>query len=148
MSLQINVDHTIPVLTEIISLDNLTEAAVLQMPPQAPPLAIPQQAEITPAFSFSSTSANPPITSPSADPELSEEWEKLEKIIYENVLKHILTRVDFVLEHRVRDSLADALQNAVENLTSEIRLGLTHSLHDVITRAINQEISKVQSSRF
>ena len=53
-----------------------------------------------------------------------------------------------MLEHRVRDSLADALQGAVENLTAEIRQGLHASLNDVIKRAVNQEISKIQSTRF
>lgn len=73
-------------------------------------------------------------------------WEQLEKRLHENVLRQLLSRVDFVLEHRVRDSLADALQTAVDDLTKQIRQGLTNTLEEVLQRAISQEISKLQSS--
>lgn len=80
-------------------------------------------------------------------PPLSQQaMEQLEKTLRESVLRQLLTRVDFVLEHRVRDGLADVLQTAVEGLTREIRQGLTKSLEEVIQRTISQEISKIQSS--
>ena len=186
MSLQNNVDHTIPVLTEIISSENLmepgfkartsfaestpgmappspawepsTSSAPADMPPpvassmfvasipgHAAIRSLETAAMIMPAAPATTRSAT---STPSTSAEHSEEWEQLEKNLHENVLKHILTRVDFVLEHRVRDSLADALQGAVENLTAEIRQGLHASLNDVIKRAVNQEISKIQSTRF
>ena len=81
-----------------------------------------------------------------AHPSLTEEqWQLLEQQIRENVLKQVLTRIDFVLEHRVRDSLADVLQTAVAAMANDVRAGLKNSLEEVITRAVTQEISKTRS---
>jgi hypothetical protein len=62
-------------------------------------------------------------------------------------LRQVLARVDFVLEHRVRDNLADVLQIAVEKLSVEIRSGLHKTLEEVITRAVTQEITKAKSQK-
>lgn len=76
-----------------------------------------------------------------------EEWRLLEQTLRENVLRQVLSRIDFVLEHRVRDSLADVLQTAVESLAMEIRSGLHKTMEEVITRAVSQEISKAKSTK-
>ncbi len=76
-----------------------------------------------------------------------EQWQRLEQSMHENVLRQVLARVDFVLEHRVRDSLADVLQTAVDTLAIEIRAGLRKTMEEVVTRAITQEISKVKVSK-
>ena len=76
-----------------------------------------------------------------------EQWQQLEQSMHENVLRQVLARVDFVLEHRVRDSLADVLQTAVATLAIEIQAGLRKTMEEVITRAITQEISKVRMSK-
>jgi hypothetical protein len=70
---------------------------------------------------------------------------QLAQTLHENVLRQLLTRIDFVLEHRIRDGLAEVLQTATDDLAKEIRQGLNHSLEELIHRTINQEISKVQS---
>ena len=113
-------DASIPVLTEIIEV-------------------------ATPLTALSSTAASPSdaATSTGLQPD-SEQWLLLEQTLKENVLKQILARVDFVLEHRVRDNLADILQTAVEGLATEIRSGLKNSLEDIVTRAVNQEITKAK----
>lgn len=77
----------------------------------------------------------------------AEEWQQLEQTLRENVLRQVLSRIDFVLEHRVRDSLADVLQTAVESLAMEIRSGLHKTMEEVITRAVSQEISKAKSTK-
>jgi len=76
-----------------------------------------------------------------------EEWDRMEREIRERVLQQVLDRIDFVLEQRVRDSLADVLQTAVEGLAGEIKDGLHHTIKDVVTRAVAQEISRLQSSK-
>lgn len=102
--------------------------------------------------------ANIPVLTEVIDPALmfsevaqqnisTEEWQALEQTLRENVLRQVLTRIDFVLEHRVRDSLADVLQTAVEDLAAEIRLGLHRTLEEVIARAVSQEIAKAKSSK-
>ena len=116
-------DSNIPVLTEVISVEDAALPA--QQTEPAPALA-PHTEEQAPAIS-------------------AEALEQLEKTLRENVLRQLMGRVDFVLEHRVRDSLADVLQTAVDGLTQEIRAGLSNSLEDVIKRAISQEMAKIQA---
>jgi catalase len=74
-------------------------------------------------------------------------FQQMEQTVRENVLRQVLARVDFVLEHRVRDSLAEVLQNAVDQLADDIRAGLRQSLEEVITRAVAQELTKLKSHK-
>lgn len=120
------IDSSIPVLTEIIPPGNFTAL------------------EIAAGDTFLSPS-DEEINDGSGKIGISDEdWQQLEQTLRENVLRQVLSRVDFVLEHRVRDSLADVLQTAVENLAVEIRSGLHKTLEEVITRAVTQEISKAK----
>ena len=115
------IDSSIPVLTEIISPDSFL------------------QVEDIPGADFN--------TEPKASIISAEEWQQLEQTIHENVLRQVLSRIDFVLEHRVRDSLADVLQTAVESLAVEIRSGLHKTMHEVISRAVTQEITKAKINK-
>lgn len=74
-----------------------------------------------------------------------DELRRFEHEICERVLQQLLDRIDFVLEQRVRDNLADVLQTAVDHLATDIRQGLQRSLADVIARAVTQEISRLQT---
>lgn len=122
------IDTSIPVLTEVILPEEITRSKENTAAPAAPE---------TP----SAASTN------DYDDRTEEDWQALEQTLRENVLRQVLARIDFVLEHRVRDSLADVLQIAVENLAVEIRTGLHKTLEEVITRAITQEITKAKSSK-
>ena len=161
------IDESIPVLTEIISDQNDTNAS---------PKTKQKSHDVHFPLSSSSAQATAPIQKPInaaiaaakevlARPDLfteeqekskellqserisPEEWANLEQTIRENVLRQVLARVDFVLEHRVSDSLADVLQTAVDRLAQEIRAGLRLSVEEVVTRAITQEINKIQGRR-
>ncbi|MFZ6689198.1 hypothetical protein ACO0K0_15755 [Undibacterium sp. SXout11W] len=121
-------DASIPVLTEVIPLEEISSE-------NAPP----------PSEALASGSTDDQSHEHGAISE--EQWQLLEQTLKENVLKQVLTRIDFVLEHRVRDSLADVLQTAVSALAEEIRIGLKNSLEDVVTRAVNQEIAKAKISK-
>ena len=124
-----SLDANIPVLTEII-----------------PPETLPMLDGETPSpLGNTANEFSEPVA---GDGTLQEEqWQLMEQALRENVLKQVLSRVDFVLEHRVRDSLADVLQTAVEKLADEIRAGLKNSLEEVVTRAVTQEIAKVKASK-
>ena len=124
------IDSSIPVLTEIIPAESFHGDAT----------ALPGNA-IIPAAAQGVDKAN------SNDNISAEDWQQLEQTLRESVLKQVLSRVDFVLEHRVRDSLADVLQTAVETLAVEIRTGLHKTLEEVITRAVTQEISKARINK-
>jgi len=136
-----SIDASIPVLTEIII-------------PVTETVADTEAGTVTAATTSSSPLPSPPPAAiAQADAEATnisvpeEHWQTLEQSLKEDVLKHVLARVDFVLEHRVRDNLADVLQTAVEGLAKEIRAGLKNSLEELVTRAVTQEINKVKNSK-
>ena len=149
------IDASIPVLTEILQANKIETS-------------LPKTIAVGPAIAVTKTNPTPtpiqPMTevktglnaetvlelTPVAQDALTlsaEDFEAMEMKLRENVLKQVLTRVDFVLEHRVRDSLAEVLQTAVDQLADEIRSGLKQSLQEVVTRAVNQELSKLQSRK-
>ncbi|MFZ6758949.1 hypothetical protein ACO0K9_17210 [Undibacterium sp. Ji50W] len=122
------IDASIPVLTEVIPPEEISatkENAVGAVSPE------------TAAATIANGTAG----------RSEEDWQALEQTLRENVLRQVLARIDFVLEHRVRDSLADVLQIAVASLAVEIRTGLHKTLEEVVTRAITQEITKAKSSK-
>lgn len=70
--------------------------------------------------------------------------DRIEREVAARVLQQLMSRVDFVLEQRIRDSLVDILQTAVDGLACQLRFGLKETLEDVLARAVSQEIKKLQ----
>lgn len=125
-------DTSIPILTEVIP------------PPSAEePVAIPALSEEEPAAPLPEPTAAATVAPEPAGAEMN--WDLLEREISLRVLGQLQGRIDFVLEHRVRDSLADVLQTAVESLAAEIRRGLQNTLEEVVTRAVAQEVTHLRS---
>jgi hypothetical protein len=125
-------DAGIPVLTEII-------------PAPQPVLAATVATATVPAVTEKASVVS---LDASADPVRNEEqWNRLEREVTERVLYQVLERIDFVLEQRVRDNLADVLQTAVERLAADIKSGLEQSLKEVVTRAVTQEITRLQTEK-
>ncbi|TXI89558.1 MAG: hypothetical protein E6Q34_10465 [Burkholderiaceae bacterium] len=162
------IDASIPVLTEIIHTPNGNATEAQKVTPSFNTNPMGQRTSATSAAASTSLNFAPQalIRESSDDasnsridisplreeqekaPELdSDEWLLMEQTVRENVLKQVLTRIDFVLEHRVSDSLADVLQKAVDQLADDIRAGLKQSIEEVVTRAVNQEIAKLKSPR-
>lgn len=127
-------DAGIPVLTEIIPA-----SAMEELVDTAPVLALPEVAEIAVPHSEPAPSGKYALD--------EDDWNRMEREIRERVLVQVLERVDFVLEQRVRDSLADVLQTAVEGLATELKRGLHHSIKEAVSRAVTQEITKLQGSK-
>lgn len=138
-------DANIPVLTEIIEpvAETVTKTIAVSEPVS---VAVPDNIPVldTPLMQSEKLAAEPLTTIPST-PEL--DWDAMELTVREAVLKQVLTRVDFVLEHRVRDGLADVLQTAVDKLADEIRTGLANSLNELVTRSVQQELLKIRSGK-
>ncbi len=138
-----NIDANIPVLTEVIAVAKQPESAT------APTIDHPpsQSSPSTPAAATAALdAAQAPNHLQAAIAQLStREWEQLEQRLAERVLKQLQGRVEFVLEQRVRDTLADVLQLALVGLTGEIKRGLQQTLEEVIARAVQQEISRLKS---
>ncbi|MGH8852936.1 MAG: hypothetical protein ACREWI_01505 [Telluria sp.] len=73
------------------------------------------------------------------------EWSVLERRVTERVLQQLQGRVDFVLEQRVRDAMADAMQRTLEVFTADLREGLHEALGEIVSRAVAQEIAHLQT---
>jgi hypothetical protein len=69
-----------------------------------------------------------------------EEWSVLERRVTERVLQQLAGRVDFVLEQRVRDTMADAMQRTLESFTTDLREGLNEALGEIVRGAVAQEL--------
>jgi hypothetical protein len=156
------IDSSIPVLTEIIhpgqSAINPSTAAPAKATSssttadvaiaQTKPLAIKVEMPASNQEKVKDTVSSEEKADAEAESNISNEaWLLLERSLHEKVLKQVLSRVEFVLEHRVRDSLADVLQGAVDTLAEDIRVGLKNSLEEVISRAVAQELAKAKLHR-
>ncbi len=75
----------------------------------------------------------------------TQEWELLERRLSERILQQLQGRVDFVLEQRLKDSMADVLQHAITGLTEEIRTGLQQTIEKIVARAVSQELAHLQT---
>jgi hypothetical protein len=77
----------------------------------------------------------------------AEEWNALELRLCEQILGQLQGRVDFVLQQRLRDSMADVLQHALAGLTDEIRTGLGQTIEQIVSRAVAQELAHLKTRR-
>lgn len=132
-------DAGIPLLTEIITPAELVpvdDAGATTVTPHASP---PDEIGIDETV--------PP--KPQSEMTLSHrDWERLEHEVHTKVLRQLQERIDFVIEQRVRDSLADVLQTAVQGMAEQIKIGLHQTLDEVISRAVTLELSKLQKTTF
>lgn len=83
------------------------------------------------------------VPSPWKDSELGD----LEKDLRERITRQVLGRIDFVLDHRVRNTLTDVVDSAIDSLAAEIKRGLHDTLTDIVARAVAQEISRLQTTK-
>ncbi len=98
----------------------------------------------------SSPAASAPVAqapasgAPAASQSSDEEWHELENELRQSITRQVLGRIDFVLDHRVRNSLTDVVDAAIDGLAAEIKRGLHETLEDMVARAVAQEISRIQ----
>ena len=109
-------DQSIPVLTEVF---------------QDASAPAPQAESAAPVFPVGELTAS--------------DWEDLERRLAERILQRLQGRADFVLEQRLRDSMAEVIQHAIVGLTDEIRGGLQQTLETIVARAVAQEIAHLQA---
>ena len=75
------------------------------------------------------------------------EWEALERRLNERILQQLTSRVDFMLEQRVRDSMAAVLTHVLHDVTTELREGLHDTIGRIVTRAVQQELADLQARK-
>ena len=138
-----NLDANIPLLTEVIvPLPTLTD--IIETPQAAAASVAAAPAAVDDDGSFDLPKARQEET---AARTLSQhDWERLEAEVREKVLQQLQDRIDFVIEQRVRDGLADVLQTAVEGMAAQIREGLHQTLDEVISRAVSLELVKLKKT--
>ena len=121
-------DASIPVLTEVV-----TE-------PKADPVAPAVAAE-----PVADDDIGEQLERRAIDRWSGEQWSVLERRVTNRILQQLQGRVDFVLEQRLRQGIAEAVERALGSLADDIRLGLQETLGDVVSRAVSQEISHIQT---
>lgn len=116
-------DPSIPVLTEVVA------------EPVAP----------TPAPALASEPDAEQLERRASERWTGEEWSVLERRVTERVLQQLQGRVDFVLEQRVRDAMADAMQRTLESFTADLRAGLHEALGEIVSQAVTKELEYLKS---
>ncbi len=141
-------DISIPILTQIIAPSAANAANTpgkKEGRVTSSAAGIPGTFDLGSSASLGASASSVGAADASSLPLADSDWKGLELKLNERVLRQILRRIDFVVEHRVKESLADALQVTTDDLIKEIRRGLHTTLEDVIKRAVAQEIARVQS---
>jgi hypothetical protein len=128
------------------------QASALPQPSSAPAYPIPLKPAAgtapAPVVARSVPAAAEPAK-PEAQPAAmnDEEWQRMERRVRERILGQLLSRTDALLEERIRASLTGVVEQAVEGLAASLRLSLHKTLEDVVSRAVAQEITRLQSSK-
>jgi hypothetical protein len=115
-----------------------TPSYPLPLKPAAPPA--PPAAAMPPAVE---AAAIVPLQAPMSE----DEWQRMERRVRERILGQLLSRTDAMLEERIRSSVAGVLEQAVDGLAATLRTSLHKTLEDVVSRAVAQEISRLQSTK-
>ena len=122
-------DASIPVLTEIVA------------EPIVPDVPVTPPAPVTDAAPHAAPEA---LEQRAVDHWSGEQWSVMERRVTERVLQQLQGRIDFVLEQRLRDGIADAVDKAMASFSADIRSSLGDTLSDVVTRAVSQEIAHIR----
>jgi hypothetical protein len=126
-------DASIPVLTEVFQDKAETPE------PEAEPAPTPASAPASRAEVMAG------LDTAAIDGWSEADWNVLESRLSERILHSLQSRVDFVLEQRLRDSMEEALQQALAGLTGEIRHGLQQTIEKIVVRAVAQELAHLKA---
>jgi len=123
---QASFDASIPVLTEVLKAEPLSDEAVTSPPP---------------------ASAAAQLEAAAIDGWTEAEWAVMEHRLSVRIMHQLQSRVDFVLEQRIKDSMAEVLSHALHDLTNEIRIGLHDTIEKIVSRAVSQELTHLQAQK-
>ena len=116
----------------------------IPLKPAAPATTPPAVADMPPTGHAGIPAApNAPLPAPMSE----DEWQRMERRVRERILGQLLSRTDAMLEERIRSSVAGVLEQAVDSLAATLRASLHKTLEDVVSRAVAQEISRLQSPK-
>ena len=133
-------DASIPVLTEVLKAEplggDLLPGETANLPGATSTGAASTRAE---------TAAQ--LEADAVDGWSDAEWAMLEHRLSERIMGKLQSRVDFVLEQRIKDSMAEVLTHALHGLTNEIRIGLHDTIEKIVARAVSQELTHLQAQK-
>jgi len=129
-------DASIPVLTEVLKAEPLGDELLPGETASASRPAQSQRAE---------TAAR--LEADAIDGWSEAEWAMMEHRLSERIMHQLQSRVDFVLEQRIKDSMAEVLSHALHGLTNEIRVGLHDTIEKIVARAVAQELTHLQAQK-
>jgi len=72
-------------------------------------------------------------------------WPALESRIRENLISRLLQRSDPLLDPEMRSALRGVIDRAVESIAIELNDALSGIVRDVVNRAVNEELTRVQA---
>ena len=133
-------DASIPVLTEVFAEPNTPAVPVAQPAPVVEAEAPPPPAPVVAALQ----DAPEALERRAVDHWSGEQWSVMERRVTERILQQLQGRIDFVLEQRLRDGIAEAVDKAMTSFSADIRNSLGDTLNDVVTRAVSQEIAHIR----
>ncbi len=113
--------------------------------PVSTPAATPASAPAPVASAHDQNQVNAQLEAKAVDSWTEPEWNLMERRLSERILQQLQSRVDFVLEQRLRDSMEDVLKQAMAGLTAEIRQGLQQTIEKIVLRAVSQELTHLQT---
>ena len=125
-------DASIPVLTEVLKAEPLGDGL------------LPGETAGAPS-TRAETAAR--LEADAVDGWTDAEWAMLEHRLSERIMGKLQSRVDFVLEQRIKDSMAEVLTHALHGLTNEIRIGLHDTIEKIVARAVAQELTHLQAQK-
>ena len=128
-------DASIPVLTEVVVEPDTP------IVPDVPDVPVTQPA---PVIEAAPQDAPEVLERRAVDHWSGEQWSVMERRVTGRILQQLQGRIDFVLEQRLRDGIADAVDKAMTNLSADIRSSLGDTLNEVVTRAVSQEIAHIR----
>lgn len=125
-------DASIPVLTEVLKAEPLNEALLPGEADGATALRPTPEAQ---------------LEADAIDGWTEAEWAVMEHRLSVRIMHQLQSRVDFVLEQRIKDSMAEVLSHALHDLTNEIRIGLHDTIEKIVSRAVAQELTHLQAQK-
>ena len=135
MNPQPNAHMRLPTLTDEVHLEGGAPDAPADAPRDfAAEGVLPES--LAPADHPAHASDMPGATAPARSPAASEDE------IVQRVLGELQRHVDLTLEYRLREALVPTLARISDMLIRETRVELADTLHDIVVRAVAQEIAR------
>ena len=140
-------DDGIPVLTDVVDAAADADHAELEITQRLAALTAGEQA---------TQSASPPsgftpatyaaLAHPATDAPPDDAWlEELSVRIHSRVLDGLTARIDPIVEARLKESLADLLEQVLAGMTAELKVTARRIVRDAVAQAVAAELAQLHA---